>query len=245
MNEYIPTPIREYLDQYRYKIELHAHTSPASGCSELVPAEFIRRLKAADYDTVCVTNHFYAGGAFMKSDDPVGKYMEDFYRAKELGEAEGMTVLLGAEFRFHENSNDYLVFGIDEAFLRETVSQFSLTFREFYDKYKSPDRIILQAHPFRNGIVPMDGAHMDAIEAFNMHPGHNSRIATSSRYAYDEDVDLVTVGTDLHHPGHEGTSALRAKVKPATEAELVTLLRSRDYVFEIGGRPLLPYYRFA
>ncbi len=244
MNEPIPAPIRAYLDAYKYKIELHAHTSPASGCSELAPEEFIRRLKDKGYDAVCVTNHFYAGGAFMKADDPVGKYMEDFYRTKEIGEKNGIRVILGAEFRFHENTNDYLVYGIDEAFLRETVSQFSLTYRDFYETYKSPDRIILQAHPFRNGIVPMDGGHMDAIEAFNMHPGHNSRVAKSSQYAIDERIPLITVGTDLHHPGHEGTSSLRTKTVPADSRELVTLLRSRDYLFEIGGRPLLPYYTF-
>ncbi|MBQ8578842.1 MAG: PHP domain-containing protein [Clostridia bacterium] len=242
MTTNLPAEIKAYLDQYKYKIELHAHTSPASGCSELVPAEFIERLKATGCDTVCVTNHFFEGGTYMGADDPVGKYLEDFYKTKEFGEAAGMTVILGAEYRFHENCNDYLVYGIDEAFLRETVTQFGLTFREFYEKYNSPDRLILQAHPFRNGIEPIDGAHMDAIEAFNLHPGHNSRVTIASRYAQQENIPIVTIGTDLHHRGHEGTSSLRAKVKPQNGAELVALLRSKDYVFELGGRPLLPYY---
>ena len=237
----IPNEVTAYLSQYQYKIELHAYTSPCSGCSELPPKEFIRRLHEQKYDTVVVTNHFYANGPFQNNtDDPVGKYLSDYYAAKE----EGITVLLGAEFRFEENSNDYLVFGIDEAFLRETVTQFSLTYRQFYEKYSDPSRLILQAHPFRNGIVAMDGAHMDAIEAFNMHPGHNSRPATSARYADAENIPILTVGTDLHHPGHEGSSALRAKIKPQNNAELVALLRSQDYLFEIGGRPLLPYYIF-
>lgn len=240
----IPAEVENYLSQYVYKIELHAHTSPASGCSELVPEEFIDRLHRAGYHTVCVTNHFFEGGTYMNDADPVGKYLEDYRLAKALGEAVGMTVLLGAEFRFHENCNDYLVYGVDEAFLRETVTQFSLTYRQFYEKYHSPKRLILQAHPFRNGIAAMDGAHMDGIEAFNMHPNHNSRVTVAARYADSEQIPMITVGTDLHHRGHEGSSALRAKFQPKTNEELIALLRSGDYLFEIGGRPLLPYYHF-
>lgn len=32
---------RELLSQYKYQIELHAHTSPASGCSQITPKEMI------------------------------------------------------------------------------------------------------------------------------------------------------------------------------------------------------------
>lgn len=239
-----PTEIQNFLSQYKYKIELHAHTAPVSPCSELPPREFIARLKEQGYDAVVVTNHFFPGGPFMKTDDPVGTYLADFEAAKAEGEAAGVTVLLGAEFRFEENSNDYLVFGVDEAFLRETVVRLDLTFREFYEIYHAENRLICQAHPFRNGIVAMDGAHMDGIEAFNMHPGHNSRITVSARYADEQNIPILTIGTDLHHRGHEGSAALRAKVLPKNNDELVALLRSRDYLFEIGGRPLLPYASF-
>lgn len=240
----IPAEVQNYLSQYKYKIELHAHTSPCSPCSELPPKEFISRLKEQGYDAVVVTNHFFPGGPFMQTEDPVGTYLADFKEAQRIGAEEGITVLLGAEFRFEENSNDYLVFGVDEAFLRETVGQLGLTFRQFYERYHAENRLICQAHPFRNGIVAMDGAHMDGIEAFNMHPGHNSRICTSARYADTENIPILTIGTDLHHRGHEGSAALRAKTLPANNDELVALLRSRDYLFEIGGRPLLPYYTF-
>ena len=77
-----------------------------------------------------------------------------------------------------------------------------------------------------------------------MHPGHNSRICTSAQYADEQNIPILTIGTDLHHRGHEGSAALRAKTLPKNNDELVALLRSRDYVFEIGGRPLLPYYTF-
>ena len=244
MMNFIPAEVQNYLSQYKYKIELHAHTSPCSPCSELPPAEFIARLKDKGYDAVVVTNHFFAWGPFMKSEDPVGTYLADFEEAKRIGEEEGITVLLGAEFRFLENNNDYLVFGVDEAFLRETVQHFEMTFNEFYETYHSDKLLICQAHPFRNGVTAMAGDHMDGVEAFNMHPGHNSRICTSTQYADSENIPILTIGTDLHHRGHEGCAALRAKTLPKTNEELIALLRSKDYVFEIAGRPLLPYFTF-
>lgn len=240
----LPSSVQEFLGAYRYKIELHAHTSPASMCSEFPPEEFIKRLKSKGYDAVCVTNHFYRENSFMKSADPVGTYMEDFYRTRELGEKEGIRVLLGTEIRFSENSNDYLVFGIDEAFLREAVHCFSLTFEEFYERYKHPDRLIVQAHPFRGYCVPMSGKSMDAMEVFNMHPTQFSFLERTSCYAKEQGIPIITIGTDLHHEGHEGTAALRAKYLPADSYDLVRLLRSQDYLFEIAGRPLLPYYTF-
>ena len=54
----LPAEVQDYLAQYRYKIELHAHTSPGSGCSELPPREFLSRLRTQGYHAVVITNHF-------------------------------------------------------------------------------------------------------------------------------------------------------------------------------------------
>lgn len=240
----VPDAVRDYLKQYRYKLEIHAHTSPVSPCSELAPDVLISMLKAEGYDGVVITNHFWSGGRFMKTEDPVGTYLADFYAAKEAGAKQGMTVLLGAEIRFNENHNDYLIFGADEPFLREAVKHFDMTSEEFYSAFRSEERIFLQAHPMRDGMVLKAPDSMDAIEAMNMHPHHNSRPSATTKYAREARIPVLTVGTDLHHPGHQGVSALRAKTLPQTETELVSLLRARDYLFEIGGCPVLPYASF-
>ena len=230
-----------YTNEYKYKIELHAHTSPCSGCSEIPPEKIIELLHGKGYDAVQITNHFYPGGKFMQSDDPVGTYLQDFYAAKEAGEKAGMKVYMGAEFRFSENSNDYLVLGVDEAFLRETVTRLDMGIDAFYREYHSDSLLILQAHPFRNGMTPVDPASLDGIESMNLHPHHNSRVAIACQYAMEQNFPVVTIGTDLHHWGHEGVSATRTKVLPENETELVALLRSRDYLFEVGGCLMQPY----
>lgn len=244
MSPNLPSALQEYISSYRYKIELHAHSSPASPCSELPPKDLIAVLKKEGFDAAVLTNHFFEGGGYMEKPDPVGAYLEDYYACREAGEKAGVRILLGAEYRFHENGNDYLVFGVDEAFLRETVTRFSMTFTEFYEAYHSEKLLILQAHPFRSGLERAPSDHLDGMETFNMHPHHNSRVALAAHYAREEGLDVVTIGTDLHHHGHEGLSALRTRVLPEDGASLVSLLRAKDYLFEIGGCPLFPYASF-
>ena len=244
MHNNTPEPIQEYLSAYRYRIELHAHTSPCSGCSEIPPKEMIRLMAEQHYDAVVITNHFFDGGYYMKSDDPVGTYLEDFTAAKEEGEKKGIRVLLGAEFRFTENINDYLVYGVDEAFLRETVTKFDMGIEAFYKNYHCESLLILQAHPFRDGMTPVPPEYLDGVETMNLHPGHNSRVTVAARYAKEKNFPVVTIGTDLHHWGHEGGTALRTKVLPENEGQLVEILRSRDYLFEVGGCPMLPFGEF-
>ena len=50
--------------------------------------------------------------------------------------------------------------------------------------------------------------------------------------------------TGAHNPEHVGHSALRSRTLPENERELVELIKSRDYVFEIGGHPMFPYIKF-
>ena len=233
--------IQDLVNEYKYKIELHAHTSPCSGCSEIPPEKIIEILAAKGYDAVMITNHFYPGAPFMKAEDPVAEYLRDYYAAKEAGEKAGMKVYMGAEYRFSENSNDYLVIGVDEAFLRETVTRLDMGIDAFYREYHRDSLLILQAHPFRNGMTPVDPASLDGVESMNLHPHHNSRVSVTSSYQREHNFPVVTIGSDLHHWGHEGHSATRTKFLPEDEAALVALLRSRDYLFEIGGAVMFPY----
>lgn len=249
MNNNIPESVQAYLSAYRYKIELHAHTRTVSPCSELLPKDMISLMKEQHYDAVVITNHFCADGSFMKEQDPVGVYLSDFLETREEGKKRGIQVLLGVEYRFTENSNEYLIYGGDEAFLREAVTQFDIGIEAFYKKFHRESLLILQAHPFRNGMTQVPMSCLDGIETMNMHPNHNSRVAVATRCAenvltnsHSNISPIVTIGTDLHHKGHEGVSALRTKVLPKTESQLVEILRGRDYIFDVGGCPMIPYY---
>lgn len=231
------------LAEYKYKIELHAHTHPTSKCSSVGPAQMVSLMKEHGYDGVVITNHFLVGNAgYYNTDDPVTAFVENFNEAKAEGEKQGIKVYFGAEYRFPENMSDYLVFGANEKFLRDTFWHTDLGLEKFYKEFHNDDMLILQAHPFREGDEVADISFLDGLEIMNMSPDNKNRAGMSAKFARDNNISVVTVGTDLHHAdrGHAGICALRTKILPADEKELVEILKSGDYIFEIGGYPMLP-----
>ncbi|MBE6936563.1 MAG: NUDIX domain-containing protein [Ruminococcaceae bacterium] len=230
------------LAAYPHRIELHAHTSPVSPCSEVTAREVMETYYRLGYSAVTITNHF-THREDMTTEDYVDWYLADFEAARRHGEEIGIRVYLGAEIRFDENHNDYLIYGVDARMLREIYAYLPQGLNAFRRKYAMPDSVFIQAHPMRGGIEPIDPALLDGVEVFNMHPNHNSRVSIASLYAQENGISLVTAGSDFHHPGvnHEGAAAIRAAAMPADDFALAALLRSRNYLLETGrDRIVLP-----
>ena len=230
--------------QYSFRIELHAHTKPVSGCSEVLPEELVAIYREKGYDAVVVTNHFIFGQfEHAEREEFLDQYLADYEKTVAAAEDSGLRVLLGAELRFAQNCNDYLLFGVDREILATCYNYLPKGLEAFRREVSLPNSVFVQAHPFRDGMTPVDLSLLDGIETFNMHPGHNSRVGFAARCAKDNRLPIRTVGTDFHHKnqGHEGISALRTATLPNDSFELAALLRSGDYVFEIGeGSIVLP-----
>lgn len=219
---------------YPYKLELHAHTSPASRCGEVKPEDVVTIFHNAGYDGIAITNHFFE----KPQKDFLDIYRDDFFRARETGEKLGMKVYLGAELRFlHENDNDYLFYGFDISQLEEMYSYVTGdgTLENFVKNFKTDDMFLLQAHPFRDNMITGFEEYLDGIEVFNMHPNHNSRVALAARLA-EKNGKIATMGTDYHHIGHDNLCATRAPFLPQNEAELVSLLKDGDFAYEIADK---------
>lgn len=228
------------LEKYQYKTELHLHTSPASGCSEIPPELAVRLYADLGYHSIVVCNHFFDGMRFREDKQQcIDAYLADYDLAVEAGKKYGVNVILGCEIRFTENINDYLLFGIDRDFLDFAYGSLDMGIEEFSKQFRDDGRLLIQAHPFRNGMTEVAPEYLDGIETFNMHPNHNSRVALASRYAKKHNL-ISTTGTDFHHPGHEGMAALLTQIEIKTSHDIVDVLRSGDYIFEIGGSILLP-----
>jgi hypothetical protein len=223
-------------EEYKYRIELHAHTSPASGCSEIPPEELIQTYKKIGCSAVAITNHFTY--SLFSSDKPneeiIAQYMQDFIRAKAEGDRLGIAVLFGLELRFSENNNDYLIFGVDEKEALRISYMLNDGISAFRKNYNNNASVLIQAHPFRNGMVEVDPALLDGIEAFNMHPNHNSRVALAANYAREHNL-IATAGTDYHHRRQEGLGITLSASLPSDSYELAALLKSRNFKMEIGG----------
>jgi len=218
-------------NQYKYKIELHAHTHPASGCADFKPREVVRLYADAGVDGLTITNHLVPD-LFWSKKDAVKYFLNDFYDAYYEGKRQNIRVYLGAEIRFEENYNDYLVYGIDEDYLNRVTRYLPLGIERYLHDFRSDESIIIQAHPFRAGMsrVPQT----DGAEAYNMHPYHNNRNEIAFAYAKEHN-HIIIAGSDFHHKGSQALGLTLSKTLPADSFELAKLLKSRDYIFLLGG----------
>lgn len=225
----------QLLLHYHHKIELHAHTHPVSACSEVSPKELVETYKGIGFDAVTVTNHFALSNEFSK-EDYIRRYLNDFTEAKKRGDEIGIKVYLGAEIRFTENNNEYLIYGVNKVMLEDIYDLLTCGVEGFRKQYLMPNSVFIQAHPMRDGIKRVSPALLDGIEAFNMHPHHNSKVGLAALYAKEENHAIITAGSDYHHANkdHEGLAAIRTPYLPEDSFALAKLLKEGDYLLEVA-----------
>lgn len=220
----------------QYLTELHAHTNEVSPCADLPASEVAERYIAAGYSTVMVTNH-YTKGYFADRTEPWEKQADAFvsgYRAMKEYVGDRLNVLLGCELRFAENNNDYLIIGVTEEFLREYPRLDQLSLRTFSPLARENGMLVVQAHPFRNGMVVMDPSLLDGMEAFNGHRGHQSRNDIANAWAMRHHL-IRTSGTDFHHPHQTPLAGIYTDEPIADMQTLLSVLKSGDYTIHCGG----------
>lgn len=232
---------KELLGEYRFQTELHAHTTDASSCSQVPPEDMAVIYKNLGYDAVTIANHFIYEYEGLTKNEMIDRFFDNFERAENKGKEIGIKVLLAAEIRFTENDNDYLVYGVDRKMLEEIYDLLPYGIENFRKVYSMPRSVFVQAHPFRDGMEHVDPALLDGIEAFNLHPNHNSRVGIASVYADKQQFSVITAGSDFHHPdrGHEGVSAIRSTYLPEDSFGLAKLLKEGNYLLEIGRNNII------
>ncbi|MBQ8310141.1 MAG: hypothetical protein IJX80_03905 [Clostridia bacterium] len=151
------------LGKKRYKVNLHMHTSVSDG--DLSPAEAVQLYRNNGYDAVALTDHWFYG---------------------EGGEAEGMTILSGAEYNIGGNDGGgegvFHILGIGMS--RTPSVMKSMSAQQLIDRIHEAGGIAVLAHPAwslnsTEQIMPLRG--VDATEIYNSVSGvHQSRRADSS-----------------------------------------------------------------
>ncbi len=229
--------------EYKYKIEMHCHSNPASPCADFSPEEVVNIYSEIGYDAIVLTNHLNYG--LMKDgeseEEYVDRYMEDYCRAAEAAGKTGITLIYGIEARFPENSNDYLVYGVDGKETRNLFPNLKTGLSDFRKKYRNDRMVFIQAHPCRHGCLRMEPSLLDGAEVINLHPHHNSMPGFAAKYA-EEVGGIIVSGSDFHHPGTAGLGGIYTKTLPEDTFELAEILRSGDYLLNLGGLPVVPRY---
>lgn len=216
--------------------ELHAHTSEVSPCSHQTAEQVADRYIAAGYSTIVVTNHYcdYVMDAAGESwEDRFAHYVSGYRKMKDYA-GDRLCVLLGMELRFTECGNDYLVFGLDEDFIENHPNLHLMTLKTFSGLARAEGLILVQAHPFRNGMKVMKPDLLDGIEVFNGHAGHDSRnrIALEWCKRYGK---IPTSGSDFHDATSVVAGGLITERKIESMDQLVQVIRSGEYTLHCSG----------
>lgn len=228
-------------NEYKYHVELHCHTNPASRCSHIPAADVVRNYKALGYDALCLTNHYWPGGPSENEteEDFLDRYFNDYTVAKKVGDEIGINVIFAIEFRFSDAIDDYLTYGLDPDEARRLFPMSKGSFREFRETYKNDDYLMIQAHPCRKNMVRPALDKLDGIEILNLHPKHNSAVALAARLA-DEVGGIVIAGSDYHDPDMAGLGGIWTKENPKDTHDIVRILKSGEYLIDFCGYPMLP-----
>ncbi|MCL2107698.1 MAG: PHP domain-containing protein [Oscillospiraceae bacterium] len=213
------------------RIETHIHTRESSLCGKITAAEAVERCVELGYAGMVVTDHFSAN---MKEE--WRDHIEHFlcgYRNALAAAPEGFSVLLGMELRFpHENQNDYLVYGLSEAFLCENEDFDTLGIAAFSRFARQNSLLVAQAHPFRRGMTIINSRYLDGAEIYNGHVKHMPHNHNDLAEIWAGQRGLLPLsGSDYH--GHGGCIVAPGGVllaQPVKDSvEFAQILRRREY----------------
>ena len=215
----------------KFKTELHCHCLEASACATINAEKLTEIYVNAGYNSVVLANHFEKGTKriFKISDyqDYVTLFINAFEKFKKVSESK-LNAIFGAELRFVDSSNDYLWFGANEKFLRENPDIFEMGITKFHQICKENGWLVVQAHPFRNGMKLINPQDIDGIEVFNGHKGHDSRNFIAELWADNYGL-LKTSGTDLHYDYFPANGGILTDTEMKSMNDVIEVLIKKKY----------------
>jgi predicted metal-dependent phosphoesterase TrpH len=216
-----------------FKIDTHVHTSSSSCCARVTGSELVHLYKANGYHGVVITEHlardYSTPSANATWTERIEHFLSGYREAYKEGKRVDFAVMLGMELRFTENENDYLVYGLDEAFLEENEDFYEMGLASFSEFVKDQDILIYQAHPFRSGMVKVDPLLLDGLEVFNGNPRADSKNGLAYTYAKTHGLRMLS-GSDFHRPEDVGLGGIIIAEEVRTTQDLMRLLRGNHIV---------------
>ena len=217
-----------------YKIETHLHTCHSSPCGK-VEADTIARLYAeAGFHGIIVTDHFFHYTCRphcwnIPYQDYFKVFIEGYYQLCRAAEPYGLKIYKGAEVRFDENFNDYLLLDYPDELLSDPLSVFSMGLKNFSPLCRQAGALLIQAHPFRDKNTPADPALVDGYEAKNASPRAANHNELTAAFLTQHPHMLQLCGSDFHRAEDVGCGGIVTDILPENETALAALLRAENY----------------
>jgi len=215
--------------------EMHLHTSQSSSCGQADAYEIPALYKSKGFDNLTVTDHF-AEKALERfkgsSTAQVDQWLEGYRTVAKEGKKLGMRVFLGFELRQQGTREDFLIYGLDEAFLFKNPTLFLLPIEEAAALINAEGGLIFQAHPYRvrtNRHYTRYPNLIQGVEVYNgsvkhMPFNHNKKALTFA----DKHHLLKIAGSDFHRPEDTGQAGIYLPGDVSTEAEMADYLRHNN-----------------
>ena len=222
-----------------YKIETHLHTNHTSKCGWLDAAALAEGYAKAGYAAVAVTDHYnrdtfeYLNIDTTCPGDVITPFLEGFRRMEAECAKRGLKVYKGAELRFDESCNDYLLYNYPDELLADPEKIFHLGIAAFAPLAREAGALLIQAHPYRKKCTPAIACYLDGVEVLNCNPRHESRNDRAAEYAALHGL-LRTGGSDCHRTEDIGLGGILTEELPEDAAGLARLIREGRYTV-IGG----------
>ena len=216
-----------------YKTEPHLHTSEVSLCGKISAEEMIKLYSKAGFSTVFVTDHFTEKtlNSFgeISWNDCIDRFMLGYKTAKKSGESLGVNVLFAAEFSFKGAPNDYLVYGIDEEFLKKHEGIHKIGIENLYKLARENHFLIIQAHPYRNNTCYPTVEYIDGIEIINTNPRHENHDDKVMECSEKYNHLYRTAGSDAHQYTDIAKCGIITQNEIKTTEDYISAIKSGNY----------------
>lgn len=217
-----------------YRIETHMHTNHTSQCGWLDAATLAEAYQRAGYAALAVTDHYnrdtfqYLHVDTTAPGDKLEAFLTGFHQMEKECAKHGLTLYKGAELRFDECCNDYLLYNYPDELLREPEEVFHMGIAAFAPLAREAGALLIQAHPYRKKCTPAFACYLDGVEVCNLNPRHDSHNSRAEEYAALHGL-LRTGGSDCHRLEDVGEGGILSDTLPEDTAAFAALLRSGNY----------------
>lgn len=217
-----------------YRIETHLHTTHSSECGWLDAAALAEAYQKAGYAALAITDHYnrdtfqYLNVDTTAPGDKVGAFLNGYDKLRDACGERGIAVYKGAELRFDECCNDYLLYNYPNELLEDPEKVFRMGIAVFAPLAREAGALLVQAHPYRKKCTPAFACYLDGVEVLNLNPRHDSRNDRAEEYAALHGL-LRTGGSDCHRSEDIAAGGILAEELPEDTAGFVRLLRSGKY----------------
>ena len=158
-------------------------------------------------------------------DEVVDRYMLGYKTAKQRGDEIGFDVMFGIEMRFIDNDCDYLIYGLDEAWLRAHPYVICQSARDFFKKYHD-EVLVIHAHPYRDGNLSVFEDSVHGVELINTNERHNNWPSRALELCKRHPEYYRQAGSDMHQTPDRCKAGIIANAPVHNSYEYADLIRS-------------------